>query len=76
MQKLTINIDDEVYQGLQKHIGRGNIGRFLSDLARPYVVKHQLNQSYKAMAQDKTREKMAEEWCENLSSDVNEEEMH
>src|SRR5271166_515429 len=37
-KKLTISIDDNVYDGLHATIGRGNIGKFLEDLARPFVV--------------------------------------
>ncbi len=34
-RKLTISIDDRVYDGLHAIIGKGNIGKFLEDLARP-----------------------------------------
>ena len=37
-KKLTISIDDRVYDGLHAVIGRGHIGKFLEDLARPFVV--------------------------------------
>lgn len=36
--KLTINLSRDVYRGLHRVIGRGKIGRFLEDLARPHVV--------------------------------------
>lgn len=38
LHKLTVNMSDEVYHGLHRVIGRGKIGRFLEDLARPHVV--------------------------------------
>ena len=40
MQKrLTITIDEEVYNGLYKVVGRGKIGRFIEDLVRPHVIE-------------------------------------
>ena len=38
MKKLTLLIDDDVYDGLHKWVGRGNIGRFISDKVRPHLV--------------------------------------
>nr|NIO71365.1 addiction module antitoxin [Anaerolineae bacterium] len=36
-KKLTITIDEQVYEGLHAVIGRGRISRFIEDLVRPYV---------------------------------------
>jgi hypothetical protein len=41
-RKLTIMVDEDVYEGLQKVVGRRKIGRFLQDLARPLVVRSKL----------------------------------
>ena len=68
-KKLTISIDDRVYDGLHAVIGQGNIGRFLEDLARPFVVPDSLSAAYAEMTADKTRDTEAEEWCESLASD-------
>lgn len=38
MQKLTLSVDDDIYAMLHKHIGRGNIGRFVSDSVRPHLL--------------------------------------
>ena len=38
MQKLTLSIDDEIYTLLHSQIGRGSIGRFVSDAIRPYLL--------------------------------------
>ena len=38
LHKLTINMSDEVYEGLHRVVGRGRIGRFLEDLARSHVL--------------------------------------
>ena len=68
-KKLTITIDDRVYDGLHAVIGRGNIGRFLEDLARPFVVTDCLAAAYAEMAADEAREAEANEWCEALIGD-------
>jgi hypothetical protein len=38
MQKLTLSVDDDIYALLHKHIGRGNIGRFVCDAVRPHLL--------------------------------------
>lgn len=37
-KKLTIQVSDEFYAGLQRHIGKRGIGRFLEQVARPHVL--------------------------------------
>jgi negative regulator of replication initiation len=37
MQKLTLSIDDDLYAMLHSQIGRGSIGRFVSDAVRPHL---------------------------------------
>ena len=69
LRKLTIAIDDDVYQGLYEFVGRGNISRFINDLARPIVVRS-LDSGYAAMAEDEEREAEARQWSDNLISDV------
>lgn len=68
-RKLTISIDDRVYDGLHAVVGRGNIGKFLEDLARPFVVAESLAAGYAALTADATREAEADEWCESLAAD-------
>jgi hypothetical protein len=68
-RKLTISIDDQVYAGLHAVIGKGNIGKFLEDLARPFVVTDSLSAAYAEMAADESREAEADEWCEALIGD-------
>ena len=70
MKKLTITVDDEVYKGLYAVIGRGNISRFLSDMARPHVVTANIKASYEAMAADEEREEEALAWSELTISDI------
>ena len=69
-KKLTITVDDEVYEGLHAIIGRRRISRFLNNLARPHVMRGELLEGYLAMAADEEREKEAAEWVENLTGDI------
>jgi hypothetical protein len=68
-RKLTISIDDRVYDGLHAVIGRGNIGKFLEDLARPFVVPDSLTAAYAEMSADNSRDAEADDWCESLTAD-------
>jgi hypothetical protein len=69
-RKLTITVDEDVYEGLQKVVGRRKIGKFLEDLARPLVVRSELESGYQAMAGDEAREADALEWAEATCGDV------
>jgi hypothetical protein len=68
-KKLSISIDDRVYDGLHAVVGRGNIGKFLEDLARPFVVTESLVAAYAEMTADQAREAEAGEWREALTPD-------
>ena len=68
-KKLTISIDDRVYDGLHAIVGRGNIAKFLENLAKPFVLTDSLSAAYAAMAVDMDRETEADEWCETLVAD-------
>jgi hypothetical protein len=69
-KKLTITIDEAVYEGLHRRIGRRRISRFLEMLARPHVIDLELEAGYQAMAADEAREAEAAEWAENTLGDV------
>jgi len=69
-KKLTVTVDEEVYEGLRKTIGPGKISRFIQELVRPYVVRPNLESAYAEMAKDKEREEEAEEWAEATVQDV------
>jgi predicted CopG family antitoxin len=69
-KKLTITLDEQVYEGLHKVIGRGNISRFVESLVRPHVIVSELEAAYCAMAQDEEREAEALEWAEAAVGDV------
>lgn len=69
-RKLTITVDEEIYQGLHEQIGRGKISGFIEDLVRPHLVTAaDLEEGYRAMAADAEREREAEEWIEGLIED-------
>ena len=72
-KKLTITIDEIVYKCLHKEIGSGKISQFIEDLVRPHVIGKNLDEGYRAMAEDKEREREALEWSEALISDVDNE---
>ena len=72
-RKLTITLDEEVYEGLWRRVGSRRISRFIETLVRPYVVDSSLDNEYKAMAADKEREAEALEWCNALAGDMSNE---
>ena len=69
-KKLTITVDEEVYNGLHKTIGPGKISRFIQEIVRPHVVRPNLEAAYAEMAEDEKREKEAAEWAEITFKDV------
>ena len=73
-KKLTITIDEEVYKGLHKTIGRRKISKFVEGLVRPHVVRQNLEFAYSEMAKDKKREAEALDWAETTFRDVAHEE--
>ena len=69
IKKLTITVDEDVYTGLHKVIGRRKISHFIEDLVRPHVMKKGLEAEYKKMSQEQTREAEALEWSEGTIGD-------
>ena len=69
-KKLTITLDDQVYQGLHTVIGRRRISRFIESVVRPHVLEPDLDAAYQQMAQDERREAEALEWSEATLGDV------
>jgi predicted CopG family antitoxin len=72
-KKLTLTIDEEVYNGLRAVIGPRKISRFIEELVRPHVVKQNMYAAYREMAADQVREAEAIEWSEGTFGDVNDE---
>jgi predicted CopG family antitoxin len=73
-KKLTVTIDEEVYNGLREVIGPGKISRFIEDLVRPHVTKKDIYAAYKEMAADEVRDSEALEWAEATFGDIEYEE--
>jgi hypothetical protein len=67
---MTITLDEAVYDGLWRTIGRRRMSQFIEDLLRPHVLGQSLDEGYKAMAADQAREADAMEWCNALSKDM------
>jgi len=63
-KKLTITLDESVYEGLHTVVGRRRISRFIESLVRPYVLGRDLQAAYRQMARDEAREAEALEWAE------------
>lgn len=71
MQKrITITLDEAVYDGLMRVVGCGKVSQFLESLARPHVLDAALDDGYRAMSQDRQREVEAAEWVNGLIADV------
>ena len=51
-KRMTITIDEAVYEGLYRTIGKRRMGQFIEDLVRPHVMSKELDEGYLAMAAD------------------------
>ena len=69
-KKLTITVDERVYDGLHKVIGRRRISRLVESLVRPHVIGRDLEAACRQMAQDEAGEAEALEWAEATVGDV------
>jgi hypothetical protein len=69
-KKMTITLDEVVYDGLYRTVGRRRMSQFIEDLVRPHVVDSSLDEGYKAMAADSLREREALEWVNALATDM------
>jgi predicted CopG family antitoxin len=67
-KKLTITVDERVYQGLYNNIGEGKISKFIETLIKPYVLNQELE--YKNIAANEKEEQEAYEWIEGCIGDI------
>jgi hypothetical protein len=67
---MTISLDETVYEGMYRVIGKRRMSKFIEDLVRPYVMDTSLDEGYLAMASDQEREAKASAWCEALIGDA------
>lgn len=69
-KKMTITLDELVYDGLYRTVGKRRMSQFIENLIRPHVLDTTLDDGYRAMAADKVREVEAKEWCDALAKDL------
>ena len=69
-KKMTITLEEDVYDGLYRTVGKRKMSQFIEDLLRPHVLNDALDDGYKAMAADKEREEEAMEWCNGIAEDM------
>lgn len=69
-KRMTITLDETVYEGLYRTVGKRRISQFIEDLVRPHVMDTALDDGYRAMADDQEREMEAREWSNALASDM------
>lgn len=69
-RKMTITLDEAVYEGLYRTVGKRRMSQFIEDLVRPHVLDTALDEGYRAMAADPARETEAREWCDALAGDM------
>ena len=72
-KRMTITLDEEVYDGLYRMVGRRRMSQYIEDILRPHVTEAALREGYQAMAADADREAEAQEWCNALSGDMRDE---
>jgi predicted CopG family antitoxin len=72
-KRMTITLDEAVYEGLYRTVGKRRISQFIEDLVRPHVLGTSLDDGYRAMAADEEREMEAREWSNALVKDLSDE---
>jgi predicted CopG family antitoxin len=69
-KKMTITLDEAVYEGLYRTVGKRKMSQFIEDLLRPHVMDNNLDAGYAAMAADREREAEALTWSNGLAGDM------
>ena len=69
-KKLTITVDQRVYEGLHQVVGARRISAFIESLVRPHVLDKGLRLAYQQKARDEAAEAEALDWAEALIEDV------
>lgn len=70
-KKLTVTINEAVYEGLRTVIGPRKISRFIEALVRPHVLKKQERYPFpEKIAADQIREPEAFEWAEGATEEL------
>lgn len=69
-KRMTITLDEAVYEGLYRTVGKRRMSQFIEDLLRPHVMDTALDDGYRSMAADQEREAEAMEWCNAIAGDM------
>ena len=69
-RRMTITLNEVVYDGLYRTVGKRRMSQFIEDLLRPHVLDTALDDGYQAMAADAEREAEALVWCNALAKDM------
>lgn len=69
-KKVTIMLDNGIYEGLRERVGARGIGAFLSELARPHISTPDLEAGYKALAADEESQRLAKEWLDGTEDAI------
>ena len=69
-KKMTISLDETVYDGLYRTVGRRHMSQYIEGLLRPHVLDTALDDGYKAISSDQERETEAQAWCNALLADM------
>ena len=69
-KRMTITLDEAVYDGLYRTVGKRRMSQFIEDLVKPHVLDTALDDGYRAMAADREREAEAQEWANGLIADL------
>ncbi len=72
-KKLTVTIDEDVYNGLHRVIGRRKISGFIEGLLRPHVVSPDMELAYAEKAANEQAEREALQWAEQTFMDISDE---
>ena len=51
---VTVTLDDNIYEGLNRIIGQNDINKVIESLIHRYVADHDLEEAYRMMAQSDT----------------------
>ena len=68
-KRMTITLDEAVYDGLYRTVGKRRMSQFIEDLVRPHVSGAALDAGYRDMAADPLREADASDWINALAGD-------
>jgi predicted HicB family RNase H-like nuclease len=70
-KRMTITLDESLYEGLHLAAGKRGASRLIQDLLRQHLAAGgTLDEGYRAMAADTERETDAQVWCQALAQDM------